>query len=366
MRPAIRPEQQPRLRRLNTPDQRHDDYWAFATGIVADIAADLVGSNVVFHHSKLNFKWNDGADGVGWHQDIPFYPHSNYSPLTIGLYLADTEMAHGPVAVIDGSHEGPLYDHYDANGRWAGCLSESRCRDPGPDEGQISDRAGGLAHRSQLPHNPRLATERERRGPPPAAQRLRRGGRNALHRARSAGAVRSWRRSRARRARGGTPRRSAALPPCRPAGMVRTRRSTPISAARAGWCDRMGEDLCYTTALELVGLYESKRVSPVEVARAILERIERLNPILNCYCYCNRDDVLAAARQSEARWSLGEPLGPLDGVPRLHQGSAAYQGVADALRLQTDRPSRPLERGRSGGGAAARIGCRPARQGGDA
>ena len=117
--------EQPRLRRLNTPDQRHDDYWAFATGIVADIAADLVGINVVFHHSKLNFKWNDGADGVGWHQDIPFYPHSNYSPLTIGLYLADTEMPHGPVAVIDGSHEGPLYDHYDADGRWAGCLSEA-------------------------------------------------------------------------------------------------------------------------------------------------------------------------------------------------------------------------------------------------
>ena len=123
--PGHTPEQ-PRLRRLNTPDQRHDDYWAFATGIVADIAADLVGSNVVFHHSKLNFKWNDGADGVGWHQDIPFYPHSNYSPLTIGLYLADTEMPHGPVAVIDGSHEGPLYDHYDADGRWAGCP----CRKP--------------------------------------------------------------------------------------------------------------------------------------------------------------------------------------------------------------------------------------------
>ena len=77
----------------------------------------------------------------------------------------------------------------------------------------------------------------------------------------------------------------------------------------------MSEDLCYTTALELVGLYETKRVSPVEVAGAILERIERLNPILNCYCYCNHDDVLEAARRSEARWSSGEPLGPLDGVP---------------------------------------------------
>ena len=122
--PAHTPER-PRLRRVNTPDQRHDLYWEFATGVVADVAADLVGSNVAFHHSKLNFKWSDGADGVTWHQDIPFYPHSNYSPLTIGLYLADAGMAHGPVAVIDGSHEGPLYDHYDANGQWAGCLSEA-------------------------------------------------------------------------------------------------------------------------------------------------------------------------------------------------------------------------------------------------
>ncbi len=120
--PGHSPER-PRLRRLNTPDQRHEVYWTFATGIIADVAADLVGPNVVFHHSKLNFKWNDGADGVQWHQDIPFYPHSNYSPLTIGAYLTDTELAHGPVAVIEGSHEGPLHDHYDGDGRWAGCLS---------------------------------------------------------------------------------------------------------------------------------------------------------------------------------------------------------------------------------------------------
>ena len=71
--PGHRPAQ-PRLRRVNTPDQRHEAYWAFTRGVVADVAADLVGRSVVFHHSKLNFKWNDGADGVGWHQDIPFYP----------------------------------------------------------------------------------------------------------------------------------------------------------------------------------------------------------------------------------------------------------------------------------------------------
>ena len=77
----------------------------------------------------------------------------------------------------------------------------------------------------------------------------------------------------------------------------------------------MADDLCYTAALDLVALYRTKRVSPVEVAKVVLERIERLNPVLNCYCYCNHADVLDAAKHSEDRWGKGEPLGPLDGVP---------------------------------------------------
>ena len=80
----------PRIRRIKTPDSRHPLYWDFACGVIADVAADLLGPDVVFHHSKLNFKWHEGGDGVRWHQDIQFYPHTNYSPLTIGAYLSDT------------------------------------------------------------------------------------------------------------------------------------------------------------------------------------------------------------------------------------------------------------------------------------
>ena len=86
----------PKIRRLKMPDRLHETYWEFATGLIADVAADLVGSDVVFHHSKLNFKWDAGSDDVKWHQDIQFYPHTNYSPLTIGTYLADTGMDDGP------------------------------------------------------------------------------------------------------------------------------------------------------------------------------------------------------------------------------------------------------------------------------
>lgn len=116
--------ERPMLRRLRRPDERHPAFWEFATGVIADVAADLVGPDVVFHHSKLNFKWADGADEVKWHQDIQFYPHTNYSPLTIGTYLTDVGMDDGPLSVIPGSHEGPLYDLYDDGGRWTGSLKD--------------------------------------------------------------------------------------------------------------------------------------------------------------------------------------------------------------------------------------------------
>ncbi len=114
----------PMVRRLKEPDARHETYWAYANDVIADAVADLVGPNVVFHHSKLNFKWHDGGDEVRWHQDIQFYPHTNYSPLTVGTYLQDADTGDGPVAIIPGSHDGPLYDQYDADGHWTGSLSD--------------------------------------------------------------------------------------------------------------------------------------------------------------------------------------------------------------------------------------------------
>jgi len=114
----------PVLRRLKRPDDQHDAYWAFATGLMADVAADLLGPNVVFHHSKLNFKWYDESDAVKWHQDIQFFPHTNYNVLTIGCYLADTDMTNGPLAVKPGSHDRPLFDQYDKDGNWTGMLSD--------------------------------------------------------------------------------------------------------------------------------------------------------------------------------------------------------------------------------------------------
>jgi ectoine hydroxylase-related dioxygenase (phytanoyl-CoA dioxygenase family) len=114
----------PRLRRLSSPNDQHPAYWEYASqSIVPDIVADLVGPDVKFHHSKLNFKWARGGEEVKWHQDIQFWPHTNYSPLTVGTYIYDCGEDQGPLGVIAGSHAGPLHDQYGEDGNWVGCLS---------------------------------------------------------------------------------------------------------------------------------------------------------------------------------------------------------------------------------------------------
>lgn len=74
-------------------------------------------------------------------------------------------------------------------------------------------------------------------------------------------------------------------------------------------------DLGALTAAQLLRLYRRGEASPVEAARAALDRIARFNPQVNAYCHVDEEGALAAARESEARWRAGRPLGPLDGIP---------------------------------------------------
>ena len=68
-------------------------------------------------------------------------------------------------------------------------------------------------------------------------------------------------------------------------------------------------------ATGLVALYRAKALSPVEVTKAALARIERHGGAVNAWCHLDPDGALAAARASEARWQGGAPVGLLDGVP---------------------------------------------------
>ena len=74
-------------------------------------------------------------------------------------------------------------------------------------------------------------------------------------------------------------------------------------------------DIAFASALDLVELYRTQALSPVEAAEALLDRAEALQPKLNAFCVIDRDGALEAARAAERRWRDGAPLGPLDGVP---------------------------------------------------
>jgi Amidase len=75
------------------------------------------------------------------------------------------------------------------------------------------------------------------------------------------------------------------------------------------------QDITMLSATELLGRYRRREVSPVEVTRAVLQRIDAQNPVINAYCLVRDDEAMAAARASERRWQAGEPEGRLDGIP---------------------------------------------------
>ena len=74
-------------------------------------------------------------------------------------------------------------------------------------------------------------------------------------------------------------------------------------------------DLADCSAAQLALLYRSMQASPEEACAAVLARIETREPAINAFVCVDRQGAAASAAASTARWSKGNPLGPLDGVP---------------------------------------------------
>ena len=74
--------------------------------------------------------------------------------------------------------------------------------------------------------------------------------------------------------------------------------------------------LVHLSLAEAAELLRTRRVSPVELAESVLDRIERLQPVLNAFTtLVARDDVLAAARSAEREIGAGRYRGLLHGIP---------------------------------------------------
>jgi aspartyl-tRNA(Asn)/glutamyl-tRNA(Gln) amidotransferase subunit A len=103
-------------------------------------------------------------------------------------------------------------------------------------------------------------------------------------------------------------------------------------------------------AAELGRAYRAGELSPVEVVRAVIARIDGWEPRLQATYLYRPEKALAQARASEARWRRGEPLGPLDGVPGTLKeniataGDAMPAGTAASLLIPAEADAPPAAR----------------------
>ena len=66
---------------------------------------------------------------------------------------------------------------------------------------------------------------------------------------------------------------------------------------------------------EAAELLRRKKISPVDLATACLDRIERLNPVLNAFITVTHESAMAQARVAENEIQRGQWRGPLHGIP---------------------------------------------------
>jgi aspartyl-tRNA(Asn)/glutamyl-tRNA(Gln) amidotransferase subunit A len=89
----------------------------------------------------------------------------------------------------------------------------------------------------------------------------------------------------------------------------------------------MKDEVPRLSATALAAAIRARRLSPVEVVRAVLDGIERTQPVLNAFITVCAEQALDAARDAERALLQGRDLGPLHGVPFSVKDLVATQGV---------------------------------------
>ena len=86
-------------------------------------------------------------------------------------------------------------------------------------------------------------------------------------------------------------------------------------------------DPTFLSAVQMARQIRARKISPIELADAHLEKIERLNPKLNAFVHVDADRVRREARVAEAAVMRGETVGPLHGVPISIKSSIEVEGL---------------------------------------
>jgi amidase len=75
-------------------------------------------------------------------------------------------------------------------------------------------------------------------------------------------------------------------------------------------------DLCYMPATEALAMFRARKLSPVELMKAVIARAEAVNKKVNAFTFTHFEEALENARTAEAKYARkGSRLGALEGLP---------------------------------------------------
>ena len=87
------------------------------------------------------------------------------------------------------------------------------------------------------------------------------------------------------------------------------------------------EEICFLPAWEMKEKIESQELSSTEITETIIERIEKINPIINAYCTTTFDLARTMAKEADERVKKGEKIGLLNGIPTSIKDLNQIKGV---------------------------------------
>ena len=117
------------VRRIFDPIARHEAFRNLVLNPkILDVVENLIGPNIQLHHTKLNLKPPSSREArFEWHQDYPFFPHTNFDLLAVMIYFDDATEENGCLTIVPGSHKwGPRNHLFAKDGAFSSQLEDKR------------------------------------------------------------------------------------------------------------------------------------------------------------------------------------------------------------------------------------------------
>ena len=87
------------------------------------------------------------------------------------------------------------------------------------------------------------------------------------------------------------------------------------------------EEICYMSACEMADKIRSQELTSLEITEAIIERMEKINPLVNAYCTPTIELAREMAKKADDAVKKGEKIGLLQGIPTSIKDLMQTKGI---------------------------------------